>query len=398
MKIDIVVQGRFHLFDMALAWLEQGQDVVVHTNYPGRVAGHFGLPRTKVRSFVPHGVAARIAGRLPLSAVRDQVEARLHTWFGTWAAGSVRPDSQLVIGMSGVMEEVLNSRPTEWKGVAVVSRGSSHIRFQDEVLRGEEERAGTAVPRPTKWMIAREEREYAKADLVAVLSTFARDSFIAAGVSPARLVLHPLGVNLRTFHASEETLAERVSRIRSGGKLRILTVGSFSFRKGALDLVHVAERLSDKMEFRFVGDTPAEASELADRARDHISFVPRVPEGALTGHYAWADIFLFPTIEDGFAAVLMQAAAAGLPVLATRNCSGPDIIREGHNGWIVDIRDPGAITSRLMRCDEQREGLARMIRVSAKAAGGCGWSVVCDALLGDLKARFPMLEPRSATD
>ena len=60
-----------------------------------------------------------------------------------------------------------------------------------------------------------------------------------------------------------------------------------------------------------------------------IEFVPRVPELELTTQYSWADIFLFPTIEDGFAVVVAQAQASGLPVITTPNGSGPDLITPG---------------------------------------------------------------------
>jgi glycosyltransferase involved in cell wall biosynthesis len=393
-RIDIVVHGRFHLFAMAEAWLEQGHDVVVLTNYPAWIAGRFGVPSGHVKSLVTHGLATRFASRLPFArfaGLREWLDAFLHRWFGGWAARHVRADADIIIGMTGVMEEVLDTRPKGWKGVMALSRGSSHIRFQDDVLRAESERAGKPVERPTAWMIAREEREYAKSEVIAVLSSFALDSFIAKGEAADRLIVHPLGVDLRTFQASKEVLRARSERIMRGERLRVLTVGSFSYRKGALDLFEVASRLSDKMVFRFVGDMPAETFELQAKARSHIDMHPRVAESALAAYYDWADIFLFPTIEDGFAAVLMQAAAAGLPIVATANCSAPDIVSEGRNGWIVDIRNPDAIISRLMQCDAQRDGLAPMAGIAAQMAGERGWSSVAATLIDDMRARFPRL-------
>jgi glycosyltransferase involved in cell wall biosynthesis len=72
-------------------------------------------------------------------------------------------------------------------------------------------------------------------------------------------------------------------------------------------------------------------------------------------------VFLFPTIEDGFAMVLAQAAAAGLPVVTTANCAGPDLLREGETGWIVPIRSPEALAERLRWCDGHRPELAMMV-------------------------------------
>jgi glycosyltransferase involved in cell wall biosynthesis len=73
-------------------------------------------------------------------------------------------------------------------------------------------------------------------------------------------------------------------------------------------------------------------------------------------------VFVFPTIQDGFAVVLAQAQAAGLPLLATTNCAGPDLIREGETGWVLPIRAPEAFAERLRRADAHREALAEVAR------------------------------------
>jgi glycosyltransferase involved in cell wall biosynthesis len=86
-----------------------------------------------------------------------------------------------------------------------------------------------------------------------------------------------------------------------------------------------------------------------------------VPEVNLPEVYAWGDVFLLPTIEDGFAVVLAQAQAAGLPLIATTNCGAPDIIEGGGQGFIVPVRTPAAIIERLEWCNTNREELARMV-------------------------------------
>jgi glycosyltransferase involved in cell wall biosynthesis len=60
--------------------------------------------------------------------------------------------------------------------------------------------------------------------------------------------------------------------------------------------------------------------------------------------------------------VLAQAQAAGLPVLTTTNCAGPDFVFEGETGWILPIRDPRAFVERLRQCGQNRESLAANVR------------------------------------
>jgi hypothetical protein len=69
-----------------------------------------------------------------------------------------------------------------------------------------------------------------------------------------------------------------MERISSGQPLRVLGVGTFSMRKGAYDLVQMANITATKMKFRFVGDVPHDALSLKRRAEKEIEFIPRIPE------------------------------------------------------------------------------------------------------------------------
>ena len=100
--------------------------------------------------------------------------------------------------------------------------------------------------------------------------------------------------------------------------------------------------------------------------RGQIEYVPAVPQAHLPAQYAWADLFVFPTIEDGYAVVLAQAAAAGLPILTTTNCGGPDFLIEGETGWIIPIRRPETLLERITWCRTHRDVFATMVdRIAA---------------------------------
>ena len=135
----------------------------------------------------------------------------------------------------------------------------------------------------------------------------------------------------------------RCRRILSGEPLRVLFVGTLCFRKGMLDMASILRgRGSQRFRFRFVGPVSKEAREFVRDLDSRAEFIPKQPQHELSASYAWGDLFAFPTIEDGFAVVLAQAAAAALPILTTTNCCGPDLIREGQTGWVLPIRSPGA--------------------------------------------------------
>ena len=65
--------------------------------------------------------------------------------------------------------------------------------------------------------------------------------------------------------------------------------------------------------------------------------------GSLCDRLRSADIFILPSLEDGFARTVAEALACGLPVITTPNTGASDLVLRGENGEVVPIRDPQAI-------------------------------------------------------
>ncbi len=361
MKIAIVVHGRFHAFNLGKALLRRGHDVTLFTNYPRWAVKGFGFPEERVRSFWLHGVASK--GAYPIC---DRLNVRPERWFnpifGRWAANQLSEDrSDVIYCFSGISEEVY-ARCGNGRSLNLVVRGSAHIRTQDRILKDEAQRTGARLDRPDKWIREREEREYELADRIIVLSSFARDSFVAEGVDPARVRLLRNGADTEMFRPAQDVIELRCRRILSGDRLRVLYVGALSLQKGLWDIDTIVRRLETRFHFRFVGPVSLDAKRLARELHKVADLLPKQPERELPTWYADGDLFLFPTLQDGFANVLAQAQANALPILTTPNCGGPDLISEGETGWILPIRDPDAFIERLLWCDANRPVLAEMVR------------------------------------
>lgn len=360
LRIAIVVHGRFYAFDLAKSLLACGHDVHLFTNYPKWAVAQFGFPVNRVNGFWIHGIASRVCGRLRESLGSAYPEPWLHESFGHRVAKTVtRSQWDVVCCFSGIATELfeaLKGGPTSlW-----LIRASSHIRVQARILEEEQRRAGVTIDRPSPWMIAREEHEYSIADMILVPSGFAQESF-AGSEAAQKVCMIPLGVSLKDFRLPREKLEARVSRIAEGAKLRVLYVGTKSYRKGLLDLAEIARRAASRFEMRWVGPTESGALPLINNLKNKVEVLPAVPEAQLREVYAWGDLFIFTTIEDGFAMVLAQAHANGLPILATTNCAAPDFVRERETGWILPIRSPAAFVEKLEWCDNHRAELAEMI-------------------------------------
>jgi glycosyltransferase involved in cell wall biosynthesis len=384
MRMALVVPGRFHAFDLARGLAQHGHDVTVLTNYPAWAAARFNLGGATVHSCGWRGAATRLLGRMPRALGGDErVEAWMSRGFGRWAARTLAGGQwDLIHCWSGVSEELLASTSVR-ASCRWLMRGSSHIAVQDRLLREEEQRTGARLERPSAWMIAREQREYALADRIVVLSTFARRSFEAEGVPADRLLTVPLGVEIDAFRVPPDAVARRVQRIRAGQALRVLYAGALTLRKGLWDLATALEMLDEvPLDVRLIGGESPEAQTALTRLAGRARCLGHVPQAELPPHYWDADVFVFPTIEDGFGMVLTQAQAAGLPVIATDHCAAPDLVHDGVTGWIVPARAPEMLAGRLRWCHEHRDALADMASRVPTSAVPRDWTHVAGELAG----------------
>ena len=373
LRIAIAVHGRYHVFDAARALLELGHDVEVFTNLPAFVAKPFNIPGQRIHTLLVHGVLSRIATHLRLF---NYFEPSLNRLFGRRVAQVIARHANrygafdVVHIFSGVAEELLQH--PEITGLKTLLRGSAHIAVQHQLLVQEAQRMQQSVDVPSAWMIAREQREYALCDRVVVMSSFARRSFIDQGFPAQRLLFGPAGAHTGDFHASAAQRQRRAERIASGAPLTVLLVGTLSARKGILDLMQVVNALSDRMHFRFVG-TVAPDARVKLPQRSKLELLPRVAQQALPNLYAQADVFLHPTIEDGFAVVLVQALMAGLPVICTENCAASDVVAEGKTGFVVPIRAPDAMIAKLEYLHKNRVVLNSMLENLARSHYDFSW-------------------------
>jgi glycosyltransferase involved in cell wall biosynthesis len=96
-----------------------------------------------------------------------------------------------------------------------------------------------------------------------------------------------------------------------------------------------------------------------------------VPRTEIRRHYAWADVFIFPSLCEGSAIVTYEALAAGLPVITTSHAGS--VVRDGREGFVVPIRDPEGLAAKIDLLAANPELLAQMSRNAKKRAQEFSW-------------------------
>ena len=207
----------------------------------------------------------------------------------------------------------------------------------------------------------REEEEWKSADLIVCGSEFVRDGIAKCGGPVEKCVVVPYGVDVTNAKAESRKLKAEMGR----ELLRVLTVGAVGLRKGSPYVLEAARQMKGKAEFRMVGGIGV-TREAEAQLREHLELTGAVPGTELARHFAWADVFLLPSLCEGSATVTYEALAHGLPVICTPHTGS--VVRDSVEGFIVPIQDAAVIVDRLQRLRDDSDLLTQMSRNAAARA------------------------------
>lgn len=155
------------------------------------------------------------------------------------------------------------------------------------------------------------------------------------------------------------------ARRPSPGPLRILSVGRLVPGKGHAVLLYALARLRDDgihTLATIVGDGPERESleRLADDLRLDVRFAGAVGQDELRAFYEDAQLFCLPTFAEGLGVVLLEAMAAGLPVVSSLVMGVPEVVDDGETGLLVSPGRPDLLADALARLARAPELRSRM--------------------------------------
>lgn len=211
---------------------------------------------------------------------------------------------------------------------------------------------GEEVPVP-RWFLGRMTREVHRADLIIVQSQYCKESMVASGISPDKVMINPVGVNTQVF-----TKREKVP-----DKIRFVNVGTICLRKGHQYLFRafeiVKKRLPDA-ELICRGEFKTDFRMERSRWEGTFTQAPFMPVTELAELLRSCTAFVFPSQEEGIAAAQVQALASGLPVIGTHEGGATTLVKDGVEGFIVNGRDPEQIAEAMIKVAVDRELNQRM--------------------------------------
>lgn len=205
--------------------------------------------------------------------------------------------------------------------------------------------------------------------------------FASLGVPEERMSRVPYFVDAGAVRAAAAGGRARRAELRArwgipSGAFVVIGVAKLQHRKRARDLVEALPGLPRDVHVLWVGSGETEA---ADRARaaelgvaDRFHITGFQPAGETWALFGTADVFAIPSEREKWGLVINEAAAAGLPILATDQCgAAEDLIAPGRTGEILPTGDVAAWVQAIMAWRQ-------------RLAGGAGaWSAAEAAALAD---------------
>lgn len=204
-----------------------------------------------------------------------------------------------------------------------------------------------------------------RSDCIIAVSRFtARQVTGILGVEPARVRVVHHGVR----PAAPSALArEKI----------ILHVGAIQLRKNISRLVDAFESVDPEWQLVLAGSAGYGAAEImtrigAARSRERIRVLGYVSAADLADWYARAMIFAFPSLDEGFGMPVLEAMAAGVPVIASNSSALPELT--GDAAWLVNPEETGELEAALACLTRDPQRRAELVRLGLVQAAKFTWA------------------------
>lgn len=203
----------------------------------------------------------------------------------------------------------------------------------------------------------RKDEEIGRASCVYVPSRFVQRSLQSYKGSLPPVHVIPYGApDAVTISESEFDRSHR-------GPLRVLYVGALGLRKGAPYLFSALDHFGSRIERTVVGRMTGQSAPMLE-ALSKGRWIESLPRSDILSLMRESDVFVFPTLFEGMALVVLEAMAQGCAVITTPNSGAEDIVEHGVNGFIVPVRSSDAIVQIMEMLDGDRDNL-RSVRFAA---------------------------------
>lgn len=197
-------------------------------------------------------------------------------------------------------------------------------------------------------------QECSLSDVIMVNSEWSKQGLIEQGINHEKIKILPLPFHIDTKHIHfKRTYPNVFNKVRP---LRCLFLGTLTLRKGIHLVLDAASKLIDyPIEFILVGQNELDNSLLQS---PNVNYKGVASRSETDLYYQEADIFLFPTLSDGFGLTQLESMSWQLPVIASTCCG--EVVNDGYNGIVLPNCSVEELTLALLKCLNEPDRLKQL--------------------------------------
>lgn len=247
----------------------------------------------------------------------------------------------------------------------ILECGSTHTDHQHEVVFAEFKRNGIRQPLFPESYRNRVRQEFVESEAIVLPSRFVAKTFIERGIPESKIYLNPYGTDTSRFRPREADDLDR--------PFRAICPSGVNLRKGARLLAEAWRKLGWRdAELHWISKPTPETNHLFNPMPPGITWHGWMPHEDLAKLYASCDVLVLPSFEEGFARVMVEAAASGLALIATPEAGVEDFFTESDpEGWLIPSNSVDALCDALIEAKSNRARTRALgLRAAAKAQNG----------------------------
>lgn len=170
-----------------------------------------------------------------------------------------------------------------------------------------------------------------------------------------------------------------------GRKIKAIYVGALTQNKGLSYLFESIQGLEEHIELTVIGKGNINGCPVLKEALKKVNYIPSLPHDEVLKCMAEHDVFIFPSLFEGFGLVITEAMSQGTPVITTERTCAPDLITHDKDGWIVKAGESAPIRELLEKFIQHPEILQTIGKEAMKTASKRPWSCYENELIASIK-------------
>jgi glycosyltransferase involved in cell wall biosynthesis len=371
-QANVAVCGRFH-YNHYVKYLHalDGLNCFYHSSRLGMPTNSPGLPGSKSVNIFPKEYLVHLHSKLLGNTFRSFGFGVYHDLWQLGVLMNWKPAPILHYMLHG-NGRMLIRRGHRDGAIVIGEPVNSHPVELRRILNEEHERLGIKSRVKDNLLDRRLAEEASACDHIIAGSHVVKRSFAKQGFPDEKIRVIPYGTDTKRF--SPLTVEEKRQRLSGLGDsaFRVICVGSITPRKGHVYLLEAWKRLNiPNSQLLFIGSIDGVMKPVLDRYEGLFTHIPHVPHHLLRHYYGVSDVFVLPSLEDGFAYVCTEALGCGLPVVTTDNTGASEVVNDGLNGFVVSVRNVDAMVEKLERLyldQDMRHGMSEAAIIKATSS------------------------------